>query len=276
MRQLSNAHTHSSWCDGADSPRQLVEEAIRLGFTDLGFTSHSPAPFDPGCAGLADEAAYRAEIRALREEYKDKISLLCGIEWDIRSALDDPAAYDYIIGSAHYLPLEQEWPVSVDNTPEASLRARDEYYGGDGFAMARAYYDTVVKAITGMKPQIIAHFDLVTKFNESHRLFDEESPAYQSVALEALDAVLDVAAGNGGMLEVNTGAMARGWKKTPYPALFLLRHAAKRGARVIITTDCHNKSMLGHGFGLSLELLRQAGFGSMAVLSRGEFTDVTI
>ena len=28
---FSNYHTHSLFCDGADSPEELVQEAIRLG-----------------------------------------------------------------------------------------------------------------------------------------------------------------------------------------------------------------------------------------------------
>lgn len=36
----SNAHTHSTWCDGKDSLEDMAQAAIELGFTDLGFTCH--------------------------------------------------------------------------------------------------------------------------------------------------------------------------------------------------------------------------------------------
>lgn len=39
----SNAHTHSTWCDGKDTLEDMAQAAIDLGFTDLGFTCHSPA-----------------------------------------------------------------------------------------------------------------------------------------------------------------------------------------------------------------------------------------
>ena len=52
----SNAHTHSTWCDGKDSLLAIAEAAIQIGFTDLGFTSHSSAPFDPSCPGVSDES----------------------------------------------------------------------------------------------------------------------------------------------------------------------------------------------------------------------------
>ena len=62
----SNAHTHSTWCDGKDSLEDMAQAAIDLGFTDLGFTCHSPASFDPSCPGVQDEMKYQAALRKLR------------------------------------------------------------------------------------------------------------------------------------------------------------------------------------------------------------------
>ena len=77
------------------------------------------------------------------------------------------------------------------------------------------------KCITGelekvaLEPEtdIVGHFDLLTKFNERRCFFDEESPAYRRAALRAMEAL--VAAGK--IFEVNTGAISRGYRSTPYP-----------------------------------------------------------
>ncbi|MDL2293469.1 histidinol-phosphatase [Ruminococcaceae bacterium OttesenSCG-928-D13] len=276
MRPTSNVHTHSTWCDGQDSPRQMAERAIELGYTDLGFSSHGPAPFDPGCPGIfGKEAEYRADIRALAEEYADRLNILCGVEADLMHPID-PARYDYVIGSVHYLPGDGPEVRSVDNTADKLRAAIDNDYGGDGLQMAADYFSQIPVLAKAQKPQIIGHFDLVAKYNGVGVFFDEESPAYQSIALEALDDTLARIKGYGGMVEVNTGAMARGVRKAPYPAPFLLRHAAQRGARMIITSDCHNRAKLGYGYDAALAALREAGFTSMAVLKNGRFEDVSI
>ena len=40
---FSNFHTHTVFCDGADSPEELVLEALRLGCPEIGFSGRSAA-----------------------------------------------------------------------------------------------------------------------------------------------------------------------------------------------------------------------------------------
>lgn len=279
MRKISDVHTHSTWCDGHNSPREMAESALALGFAGLGFSSHSPAPFDPRCPGIADEAAYRADIAALKAEYAGRLDILCGIEQDACAPVDEAANYDYIITATHYLPPRgSEYPV-VDGDVEELGGHIERYFGGDANAMAREYFEALAGAVRAARPNIVAHFDLIAKYNESTHLFDEESRPYREAALQAMDEVLDVLAGSGGMVEVNTGAMARGYRSRPYPAPFILRHMAARGARVIITGDSHSTAALAalaRGYGGILAALRAAGFTRMAVMQGGEFVDVAI
>ena len=77
------------------------------------------------------------------------------------------------------------------------------------------------------RPAILGHIDLVTKLNRGNALFDEDDPRCRTAALEALhhtdpDATL---------LEVNTGAISRGYRDTPYPAVFLLRSCTATARR---------------------------------------------
>ena len=43
---MTNYHTHSTYCDGKASPREMVDFAVAHGFTALGFSGHSPLPFE--------------------------------------------------------------------------------------------------------------------------------------------------------------------------------------------------------------------------------------
>lgn len=273
MNCISNVHTHCTWCDGSSTPREVVEQAIAYGFSDLGFSSHSPAPFDPSCPGIRDEAAYRADINALKQEYAGRLGILCGVEQEFYGPVDT-TNYDYFIGSCHYFPLGENEKVSADFSEEISLRVKDEYYGGDGIAMARDFYALSAENVRRFKPTIVGHYDVLGKFNKTGSLFDEQSKAYRQAALEPMDAIIDIIGPYGGMIELNTAALVRGLRDVPYPAPFLLRHMAQRGARVIITTDSHRADTLNAGFEQGCEFLRQAGYSKMAVLKNGEFVDV--
>ena len=41
MKYRQNLHTHTTFCDGKDTPEELVEAAIAKGFDSIGFSGHS-------------------------------------------------------------------------------------------------------------------------------------------------------------------------------------------------------------------------------------------
>jgi histidinol-phosphatase (PHP family) len=275
VKVLSNAHTHTVFCDGENTPAEMAAGAEALGFTSLGFSSHSPTPFDPTCPGVADEKAYRAAVGEVAKQWAGRLEIACGMEQDIFAPVKRED-YDYVIGSMHCLKDAKGNFVAVDSTPGQVLDLRNETFGGDGVAMAKAFFAQTVQGIEDFRPDIAGHFDLLVKFNGGGDLFDEESEAYQSVALEAADAAADILLGYGGIVEVNTGGMSRGYRNLPYPLPFLLRHFARRGVRVMINSDSHSVDTLNYKLDEALELVRVAGFGSIAMLQGGRFVDVKI
>ena len=115
--------------------------------------------------------------------------------------------------------------------------------------------------------QIVGHFDLIAKFNEGDRLFDTSHPRYANAALEALDRLAEREV----ILEINTGAMARGYRSAPYPAPWLLRAMAERKLPICITSDCHERSNLLFAFPQAAELARSCGYRESMVLTRAGF-----
>ena len=73
-----NYHTHTTWCDGKDSPRKVIQAAIAKGFEVIGFSSHAMLPESDTDWVLTPERAprYLREIRALAEEFKDQIKVM--------------------------------------------------------------------------------------------------------------------------------------------------------------------------------------------------------
>lgn len=236
-------HVHTTWCDGKNTPRELVEAALRLGMTRLGFSGHGYTAFDESyCMSQAGAAAYRAEIAALKEEYRGRIELLCGVEQDLYSTAST-TEYDYVIGSAHYLKLGGSY-YPVDECAEDLQALCRTRFGGDWYALTAAYFDTVRQVVARTDCDWIGHFDLICKYNRGGRFFDEADPRYVAAWRQAADALL----ATGRPFEINTGAIARGHRDVPYPAPPILAYLRERGARFVLSSDSHRSETLMAGF----------------------------
>ena len=250
----SNVHTHTTFADGRDTPEEMVRAALALGFHTLGFSEHGHADYDDCSMSLAQEPEYRAEVRRLREKYAGQIDLLLGYEHDWLSPAN-VEEYDYTIESVHFVPAKGEL-FCVDNTRHILTDAAQRLYGGDMYALCRDYFRTVCQSIEGTGAAILGHIELVKKFNEARDLFDDADPRYLGPALECAG----LAARSGRLVEINTGAIARGYRKAPYPGAAMLKRIRECGGRVILTSDCHNSDYLDCGFAQAAELARACGF----------------
>ncbi len=235
---LSNYHTHTCYCDGKDRPEELVREAIRLGCPELGFSGHSHVSFDDCCMTVAGTEQYKSEICRLREQYRDQIRIRLGVEQDYFGDLptDD---YEYVIGSVHYVPKEDHM-LSVDLSASDFDAAVATLYGGDVYAFAEEYYALVGRIYEKTECNIVGHFDLITKFNEGNCRFDTSHPRYRKAAGEALEALLAAPV----IFEINTGAIARGYRRTPYPENWILQELIAHKAPLLLSSDCHDKRFL--------------------------------
>lgn len=270
---LQNLHTHTVYGDGGNTAEEMVQGAIAAGCGALGFSEHSPFPPSgqhDGWSMLPENTdAYRNEVLSLREKYRGKLDIFLGLEQDIDSLPPDRPC-DYLIGSVHNVRDGSGGFLSVDQSAEAFRQYAGEYFGGDCLSFAQAYYRLEAEVAEKTGCQIVGHFDLVTKFNEGGRLFDEGSPRYVDAALEALEAVMkrDV------IFEINTGAISRGYRTVPYPAPFLLRAIRERGGRVCITSDSHSARTITCAFAQAAELAAGCGFRETWVLTKEGFRAV--
>ena len=162
-----------------------------------------------------------------------------------------------------YLRLDQGWQ-AVDGALDQVKDMVRQRFGGDWVAMAAQYFDELADFICQTRPQVIGHFDLISKFNEGSALFDESSPAYVKAGCQALERM----AGSGALLEVNTGAIGRGYRTQPYPAMPFLKRWRELGGGVILGSDCHDASWLAVGYDLAEARMRQAGYTSAWRLGR--------
>ena len=261
-------HTHTHFSDGQDLPEELIREALNLGFVSLGFSDHGAADYDDAAMSPDAEARYQAEIRRLKGKYEGRLEILLGQEHDALSPYS-PFPYDYLIESVHYIQAAGD-KLCVDWSRERTEENIRRYFGADPYAYCRAYFETCAAAYEKSPALIAGHLDLVCKFNETAPLFDETDPRY----LEPARAALACAVERGLAVEVNTGAIARGYRTVPYPAPVLLRTLRDLGGQVIITSDCHNKAHLTCWFTEAVQLLRACGFRSVLRLRADGFEEL--
>ncbi|MBO4693175.1 MAG: histidinol-phosphatase HisJ family protein [Clostridia bacterium] len=240
----NNYHTHTVYCDGADTPEELVLYAISENCSEIGFSGHSYTNIEedsPFCMTLRNTEVYKSEISRLKEKYKDKIKIYLGVEQDYYSSekTDD---YDYVIGAVHYV-FKNGCYISVDHTRETQIEAVMAYYNNDFYAFAEDYYELVGDLYNKTRCDIIAHFDLITKFNEGNCLFDTNHPRY----IKAADAALDKLFAANVKFEINYGAVARGYRTTPYPDERIIKRITDSGKPIIYSSDCHKKEYLLFG-----------------------------
>ena len=246
----TDLHTHSTYCDGKSSVEEMVNSAIEKGLDTLGVVVHSYTEFDKSYAVKPEnEPLFLLEVARLREAYAGKIKLLAGIEMDFYGE-SDVVGYDYVIGSVHYIENGGKY-YPLDWTAERLVALAEECYSGDMLALCEAYYATVAKIPEKFKPDIIGHFDLVTKFNENDCLFDTKNERYIRAWQKAVDALILT----GALFEINTGAISRGYRTAPYPASDIIEYIKKKGGKFTITSDSHRAENIGYAFDKFAHLL---------------------
>lgn len=253
-------HMHSTFSDGRNTAEEMVLAAAEMGMECVGLSEHAHTAGDD--CGMTPEniLAYRAETERLKEAYAGRIRVLCGVERDYYS--DDDLDYDYVIGSVHWIRMEDGQMLPVDWTAEKLRAFTEKYYRGDWYAMTEAYYSLVSRVAEVTKCDIIGHFDLVTKFIEQDPAFDLQHPRYVKAWQGAADRLLKT----GKVFEINTGAMSRGYRTEPYPSREIREYLRKCGGKMILSSDSHRRETIGWRF----EDFADEGVGDLSFLKYSE------
>lgn len=261
---LQSLHTHSLYDDGHSTLEQMLQSAMEHGLSAFGFSGHSPLPFETDWAIPEDRIAeYNVRTRALQAQYAGTYPVYCGLEWDNCSALPTQP-YDYLIGSVHHFPvLPDGRRYNVDTSAEQLRECTAVQYHGDVHAQEDAYYALVGNLADIPQLDIVGHLDLITKFDEPHAIYSE---APQS-ALRAMERLVRA----GKIFEVNTGAISRGYRTTPYPSEPLLRALREMDGKILFTADAHRAQDICCAYEQAVQLAKSCGFTQHWILTAEGF-----
>ena len=245
----------------------MAAAAYARGFSCYGMSGHSFTEFDQSyCMSKGGTILFREEVQRLKAEYAGRMEIKLGIEQDFYATY--PAVgYDYVIGSVHYLkatdPESGEAAyLAIDHALDILKDNCERYFNGDMLALAEGYFATAAQVVEKTNCDIIGHFDLVSKFIEVEPVIDTKDPRYVAAWKKAVDHLLTF----GKPFEINTGAISRGYRTTPYPAPEIIDYIKAHGGKLVLNSDSHAVETIGFEFEKWEKLFRTA-FMRLAIFS---------
>lgn len=280
--QLSNYHSHCTFCDGRSIPEDFVKFAISNGFRAYGFSSHSPLPFETNWnMSKEDMPEYLAEISRLKRKYSDQLEIYVGLEIDyLDNTYNASIPYfkelplDYRIGSIHFLPISdvllEKNMVCIDGSFREYAHSVITHFEGDIRRLVKRYFDSTQQMIEAGGIDIVGHVDKIYMNGQKYSDFSFDEPWYR----EPFNACLNLIAEKGLMLEINTKNLLS--KQELYPRKEYLAQIQKRQIPVMVNSDCHYPHLVNDGRSEAFKLLKEAGFRTTRELIHGKWQEVTL
>ncbi len=243
-------HMHTPLCRHAvGEPVEYARRALELGFTEIGFSDHSPMrrnDFDDWRMRADQLDEYVENVRKAQREVPQltirlalEVDYLPGHEdWIGQLAARHP--WDYLIGSVHY--VSDSW--AVDHPQQIS-----EWKKRDAIEVWSAYFDRLTRAAETGFFQIIGHADLPKKFG--HKPGHDCAPLYEKF--------LTAAKKHNCAIELNTAGLRKDCKEI-YPSREFLQLAFTKGVPITFGSDAHAPEEVGMNFTEAIALARAVGY----------------
>ena len=262
---ITNYHTHSHYDDGIGDIEDYVIHAIKNKMYAIGFSCHSPVPFDSVWNMKYEKLLnYVIDVGKVKKKYKDQIKIYNGIEADFIEDLLFPDTFqnfgfEYVIGAVHYVGRFENGTYSnLDTSSKIYREGLEQIYENDIKKAVRAYYNAIATMVTNHKPDVVAHFDIINKFNQYKQkdaFFDESENWYRLYALEALEAVKQ----SGCLIEINTRNCFKKLSDFFYPNTWIIEKCRDMKIPLIFSADAHSAEQLTSYHNEVIDLLRKIG-----------------
>ncbi len=276
-----NLHQHSLFSDGKAETLDYVEKAIRLGFSSLGFSEHSPLPFNTSFSLKKERVqAYINETDILKHRFADKLEVFRSLEMDFVPVLSEDFSFwamncktDYLIGSVHLVSSGTGNPLWFTDGPDP--KTYDEgirnLFDGDIKKAVKTFFHQTNQMIETQEFDIIGHFDKV-KMHNADRFFKDEDKWYRNLIGETLELIKK----KNLIVEINTRGLYKKRSKKLFPDDYALKRVKELGVPIIISSDAHHPSELNAMFDFVVDYLKQLGFNEMMKFSDSGWHDLEL
>ena len=250
MALPADYHMHTPLCHHAvGEPTALAAQAVKLGFSEIGFSDHNPMPrddWDDWRMSRADLDGYVVKVEQARRDHPNltiklalEMDFIPGQEAWVRELLARHP-WDYIIGAVHY--VSESW--DLDNPSRVS-----EWKTRDPFEVWTVYFKRLTMAAESGMFEIIAHADLCKKFCYYPK--EDCTPLFAKF--------LAAARRHNVAMELNTAGLRKDCKEI-YPNPQIVRMAAEAGVPITFASDAHAPGEVGADFTEAIALARSAGY----------------
>jgi len=276
-----NLHQHSIFSDGADEPLKYVEKAVEIGFTAMGFSEHSPLPFDnPFSIKEGQIDNYIQTIDELREKYKNRLPVYRALEMDFIPGISEDFDHwrkkcktDYLIGSVHLVKPDGFDDLWFTDGPDYKVydQGIEDFFNGDIRRAVRAFYDQTNKMIETQQFEIIGHFDKIRMHNRN-RFFTDDDKWYRDIVSETIELIKQ----KNLIVEVNTRGLYKKRSDSLFPDGYALQQIKQMDIPVMISSDAHKATEINLLFDYTAKRLLELGFQEVMFFENGKWIERSI
>ena len=263
MSDMFDCHVHSCRSyHGSGELEDYIKMAIKRGLKGICFTEHAPLSIELGCRlTFRDLVRYLDNLCELRSMYSREIDVLIGLEFDYLPSfhqetydLISSIELDYVLGSVHYIELNDQ----IVSVWDYSLLQKEQVW--------KEYFMALNMAITSNFFDAIAHADLILRSGISPC---EIYPYFMDI--------VDSLVANDISYEINTS----GYSKSIYspkelvmlsnttllPFWNVVEYGVQKGVSFIVGSDAHNPSDVASFFNETKKQLLEFGCRSLVYFS---------
>lgn len=242
-------HMHSTFSvDGHDTPDEMCERALALGYSKIAFTEHAEWHDDED--GFPDVLTYLTAINACREVYGPQgLTILTGVElgnphdYHLETAeLLNECPFDITIGSLHWLNGK-------------NIHLTECFLGRDAYDVYAEYFTELARMSALAEFDIVGHFDRIL-WRGAKLGFHFDPFILETIVRNAFSTIIK----RHQILELNSGRLNHlpGWTDALITMLCWYREMG--GKLITINSDAHRKEDIGLNNRLAHNVLKAAGF----------------
>lgn len=259
-------HVHTSLCNHANgSMEQYVRSAAEAGLKEICFLDHLTLHENGKHLSMSpdDVPIYFHAARHLARVYRDRIIVKVGLEVDMdpehtQQIIDAiaPFSFDVIGGSIHFIN-----DINIVSSKEADA-ARERMDIKD---ICEIYLEKIDAMLDADIIDVACHLDVTKKFGRP----TPEGFDYKYNEILSKIRYKDLA------VELNTSGLNHGASEF-YPSPRLLAMCREKGIPVTLGSDAHAPSSVGRHYDKAIDMLKAAGYTSVAAFTRRQRYDMPL
>jgi len=241
-------HIHSNFSPDSNMSIDFIcNRGIELGYTAIAITDHMDHDFLDGSYSF-EPHSYHKEMFAKKDEFKDRINLIVGVEEGYQPHVIDQISSDFQIIKPDFIICTNH---SVD---EIDLSLPDFYIGKNRVEAFCRYLETIHESIYKMPSfDTIAHIGYIRRYAP----YGQNSLTYIEFK-DYYDAIFKGLIENGKAMEINTSGLRNYGFLMPETDI-IKAYIDMGGEMITLGSDAHHRLGIGYKFDYVTDLLKSYG-----------------